>query len=101
MKALNAESRAPRMIVLENVCGALTSHDGRDFAAIGAARRPSIVSALSRTTQSTSSRNLGSEGRRPRPPALLKICASERAPFRYILGHAKIYWRAHPKGRND
>jgi len=37
MKALSAESRAPRMIVLENVCGALTSHDGRDFAAIGAA----------------------------------------------------------------
>ena len=25
------------MIVLENVCGALTSHEGEDFAAIGAA----------------------------------------------------------------
>ncbi len=35
--SLDRESRAPRMIVLENVCGALTSHDGKDFAAIGAA----------------------------------------------------------------
>ena len=37
MKALRADGRAPRLIVLENVYGALTSHDGKDFAAIGAA----------------------------------------------------------------
>jgi DNA (cytosine-5)-methyltransferase 1 len=37
MEALRVEKRAPRMIVLENVKGALTSHGGRDFAAIGAA----------------------------------------------------------------
>lgn len=37
MKALGDEARAPSLIVLENVCGALTSHGGRDFAAIGAA----------------------------------------------------------------
>ena len=37
VKALRVERRAPRMIVLENVKGALTSHGGRDFAAIGAA----------------------------------------------------------------
>jgi DNA (cytosine-5)-methyltransferase 1 len=37
MKALADENRAPFLIVLENVCGALTSHAGRDFAAIGAA----------------------------------------------------------------
>lgn len=35
MLALINESRAPNLIVLENVCGALTSHDGKDFAAIG------------------------------------------------------------------
>lgn len=34
MQALNAENRKPRTIVLENVCGLLTSHNGRDFAAI-------------------------------------------------------------------
>lgn len=34
MQALAAENRAPAMIVLENVCGALTSHQGADFATI-------------------------------------------------------------------
>ncbi len=37
IKALRAEGRAPSLVVLENVCGALTSHGGEDFAAIGAA----------------------------------------------------------------
>jgi len=37
MKSLAVEHRAPGLIVLENVCGALTSHGGKDFAAIGAA----------------------------------------------------------------
>lgn len=31
---LQAEQRAPKMIVLENVCGTLTSHKGKDFTAI-------------------------------------------------------------------
>jgi DNA (cytosine-5)-methyltransferase 1 len=35
--ALKREGRAPKTLVLENVCGALTSHGGQDFAAIGAA----------------------------------------------------------------
>ena len=34
MAALGKEDRAPRMIVLENVCGTLTSHGGKDFRAI-------------------------------------------------------------------
>jgi DNA (cytosine-5)-methyltransferase 1 len=34
MRALRAEGRAPRTIVLENVYGAITSHGGKDFAAI-------------------------------------------------------------------
>jgi DNA (cytosine-5)-methyltransferase 1 len=34
MEGLIAEGRAPKMIVLENVCGTLTSHNGKDFAAI-------------------------------------------------------------------
>jgi DNA (cytosine-5)-methyltransferase 1 len=37
MDALVEEGRAPAMVVVENVCGALTSHGGKDFAAIGAA----------------------------------------------------------------
>jgi DNA (cytosine-5)-methyltransferase 1 len=35
IRGLAEERRAPSMIVLENVCGALTSHGGKDFAAIG------------------------------------------------------------------
>ncbi|MEM8561481.1 MAG: DNA cytosine methyltransferase [Pseudomonadota bacterium] len=34
MKSLISEQRAPKMIVLENVCGTLNSHGGKDFKAI-------------------------------------------------------------------
>lgn len=34
MRSLRGEGRAPRIVVLENVCGLLTSHGGRDFADI-------------------------------------------------------------------
>ena len=34
MTDLNREGRAPAIIVLENVCGAISSHGGRDFASI-------------------------------------------------------------------
>jgi DNA (cytosine-5)-methyltransferase 1 len=34
MQGLIAEGRGPRVIALENVCGALTSHGGQDFEAI-------------------------------------------------------------------
>jgi len=37
MQGLMTENRAPRLIVLENVCGALTSHEGKDFIAIAEA----------------------------------------------------------------
>jgi DNA (cytosine-5)-methyltransferase 1 len=34
VKQLKAEGRGPRTVVLENVCGTLTSHSGKDFSAI-------------------------------------------------------------------
>lgn len=37
MEGLASERRAPSLIVLENVCGALSSHGGKDFAAIASA----------------------------------------------------------------
>jgi DNA (cytosine-5)-methyltransferase 1 len=37
MESLTEAGRAPALIMLENVCGALSSHEGRDFAAIGRA----------------------------------------------------------------
>jgi len=40
IEALAREGRAPRIVALENVCGALTSHGGRDFAALAGALAP-------------------------------------------------------------
>ncbi len=37
MQTLTEEGRGPALVVLENVCGTLSSHAGKDFAAIGAA----------------------------------------------------------------
>lgn len=37
IEGLAAEGRAPRVIIIENVSGLLTSHGGRDFAALGRA----------------------------------------------------------------
>jgi len=37
MKELKTDKRGPRAIALENVCGTLTSHGGKDFAAIASA----------------------------------------------------------------
>jgi DNA (cytosine-5)-methyltransferase 1 len=37
IRDLRVEGRAPRTIALENVCGTLTSHEGKDFTAIAAA----------------------------------------------------------------
>lgn len=37
VRKLAKENRAPKLVVLENVCGALTSHGGRDFSAISSA----------------------------------------------------------------
>lgn len=34
VRALKAQARAPKLIALENVCGTLTSHGGKDFEAI-------------------------------------------------------------------
>ena len=34
VRALEAEGRAPKLIAMENVCGTLTSHGGKDFEAI-------------------------------------------------------------------
>lgn len=37
LMGLDKEQRVPKIVVLENVCGAFWSHDGKDFASIGAA----------------------------------------------------------------
>jgi DNA (cytosine-5)-methyltransferase 1 len=37
IRQLRAERRQPRLVVLENVCGTLSSHGGRDFSALASA----------------------------------------------------------------
>ncbi len=39
VQKLTSEKRGPKMIVLENVCGTLTSHDGADFRSLAQALR--------------------------------------------------------------
>jgi len=71
MKALDDEGRAPRMIVLENVCGALTSHGGKDFAAIGA--RPDrfdLFDGAARYAAARSGPIMQPPRHRPRRPSL-------------------------------
>lgn len=48
MEKLRTEDRQPRLVVLENVCGAITSHGGKDLAAIMSAmnRGGYLVGAL-------------------------------------------------------
>lgn len=72
VKALGEEDRAPRLVVLENVFGALSSHDGKDFAAICAALAGgAIASAQSSSTRCISSRSRG-------PVCSSSACASPR-----------------------
>lgn len=46
MRGLRAENRAPHIIILENVYGAITSHKGRDMAAICNALSSNNASSL-------------------------------------------------------
>lgn len=111
MLTLDQQGRAPRMIVLENVYGVLTSNGGRDFAAIGACFTEAgyrfgalLIDAVRFVPQSrprvfiVGLRNdlalppeLAGEGPRPEwhPPALLKAfdCMDAEAKA------AWIWWR--------
>ena len=79
MKELAQEGRAPSLIVLENVCGALTSHGGKDFAAIGGAlagggyRFGAIVLDAERFVPQSRPRLfiIGVQRERPIPPGLV------------------------------
>lgn len=102
MQGLVAEDRGPRLIVLENVCGTLTSHGGKDFAAIctalqdgGYALGAMVIDASLFVPQSR--------------PRLFIVCAREGTPIpqdcvndlpiapwhtRIIAAHAKLPARA-------
>ena len=90
VKQLRAENREPRTIVLENVCGLLTSHGGADFATLsqtveGAGYRLGalIIDAQRFLPQS-----------RPRL-VMVGIDRSLPVPGRVLSGHALDQW--HPR----
>ena len=114
IRGLAQEERAPRAIVLENVYGCLTSHEGRDFAALASAltelgyrfgaavidavhfvpqSRPRVFFIAFRGDRSIPA-SLSAEGPQPswHPPALIEAQAG-------ITAAAKrnwIWWRVSP-----
>lgn len=89
MKSLAKEGRAPAAIVLENVCGALTSHRGEDFAAIGSALAREgyrfgavVIDAVHFLPQSR--------------PRLFVIAVSEKLPGAGALGESGARTQWHP-----
>lgn len=90
MKDLIEVRRAPKMIVLENVCGTLTSHGGKDFAAICDALRAAdykfgvlVVDAVHFVPQS-----------RPRL-FIVAVRNSVSIPKELVSGEASLLW--HPR----
>jgi DNA (cytosine-5)-methyltransferase 1 len=90
VKQLDAKKRGPRVIVLENVCGTLTSHGGKDFTAIADALAKAdyrfgaiVVDAAEFVPQS-----------RPRL-FIIAIAKGVTAPANLLNADATLLW--HPK----
>lgn len=90
VKKLNADNRGPRVIVLENVCGTLTSHGGKDFTAIANALGESgyqfgamVVDAASFVPQS-----------RPRL-FIVAVAEGVKVPVHCLSSESTLTW--HPK----
>lgn len=87
VQGLRAEHRAPRIIVLENVYGAITSHEGRDMAAIcgalageGYRFAPLVIDAAQFVPQSRPRLFIVGFADGIHPPADL-VCATPVAPW--------------------
>ena len=94
IRRLGAEGRAPSLIVLENVCGALTSHKGSDFRSLCAALSELryrfgaiVVDAVDFVPQSR--------------PRLFLIAAAEslRIPPELLAGNGSAKW--HPRALRE
>lgn len=99
IKSLVKEGRGPRLVVLENVYGALTSHAGKDFAAIGAALSDAgyrfgavVVDAAAFVPQSRPRLFVvGFRDDRPIPQALISSEPNPRwHPATLVEAHAKL-----------
>lgn len=103
IRSLGEEGRAPRLIVLENVCGALSSHGGKDFAAIGSAMSISgyrfgavVINAVHFLPQSRPRLFIiGVRDSSPIPPALIAGGPEEKwHPSALVEAHNKLSKRA-------
>lgn len=96
IKSLDSDGRGPRVIVLENVCGTLTSHGGKDFKAIADALADGgyrfgavVVDAADFVPQSRPRLFIVAVAKGVNVPAELT------APDASMLWHSKAIQRAH------
>jgi DNA (cytosine-5)-methyltransferase 1 len=116
VEALDAEGRAPRALVVENVTGLFTSHDGRDFQALAAAlaARGYAFGALeidaAQFTPQSRPRLFLIATREPPPPALVgespfqtRAVRAAAAALTEDLARRWIWWRldAPPRRNTD
>jgi DNA (cytosine-5)-methyltransferase 1 len=86
IEALAAEGRSPRTIVIENVSGLLTSHGGRDFAALGA--------ALAAEGYSFGALEIDAAGFVPQSRPRIFVIASRESPPASLTGDSPFHTRA-------
>ncbi len=103
IRQLKDEERAPKLVVLENVCGALSSHNGEDFAAIGDALAEAnykfgavVIDAVDFLPQSRPRLFIvGARNELEIPDNLFQFCPDDKwHPNRLISTYAKLSERA-------
>ncbi len=86
IEGLAAEGRGPRAIVIENVSGLLTSHGGRDFAALGA--------ALAAQGYSFGALEIDAQAFLPQSRPRVFVIASRETPPPALVGESPFHTRA-------
>jgi len=83
IEALASEDRAPRTVVIENVCGLLTSHGGADFG--------SLCAALAALNYRFGALEIDAEAFLPQSRARVFIVATREAPPSGLLGDSVFH----------
>jgi DNA (cytosine-5)-methyltransferase 1 len=86
IEGLAAEGRGPRCIVIENVSGLLTSHGGRDFAALG--------EALAAQGYSFGALEIDAAGFLPQSRPRVFVVATRDTPPAALVGQSPFHTRA-------
>lgn len=86
MEGLAADGRAPRSIVIENVSGLLTSHGGRDFAALG--------QALASQGYSFGALEIDAAAFLPQSRPRVFVIATREPPPEHLVGESVFHTRA-------